>query len=366
MPLPSVSGLVSAVVGGGRGDKTKHDDEGVWQDRDIRFDTSLAQLAIRAGEFQIDSINSVEDTKGNNGEKGSLAITNLRLIWICHRNSRINLSIGYNAVLSINIRTANSRLRGNTQALYVMTKYNNARFEFVFTNLVRQSPRLFTTVQTVYRAYDTSRLYRDLKLRGAIIKNKGLIMLPNEQLYNKLGGVWNLSSDQGNLGTFFISNVRVVWHANQAENFNVSIPYLQMAAVRVRDSKFGPALVIECQQRCGGYILGFRVDPAEQLAAVFQEIQSLHRVFATTPVFGVDFTTEEKSAPLEQLTVSRTQDDVEIVDTEEQSTGDSYASYLAEGHTRRENRKIILSPELGLAMEELPEGYTVQSLWQVV
>ena len=342
----------------------KQDNHGLWQDRDIRFVSPLAQLAIHAGEFQIDSINSVEDTKGNNGEKGSLAITNLRLVWICHRNSRLNLSIGYNAVLSINIRTANSRLRGNTQALYVMTKYNNSRFEFVFTNLVRQSPRLFTTVQTVYRAYDTSRLYRDLKLRGAIIKNKSLIMLPNEQLYNKVGGVWNLSSDQGNLGTFFISNVRVVWHANQAENFNVSIPYLQMAAVRVRDSKFGPALVIECQQRCGGYILGFRVDPAEQLSAVFQEIQSLHRVFATTPVFGVDFTIEEKSAPLEQLTVSRTTDDVEI---DEQATGtDAHASYLAEGHTKREDREIVLAPELGLAMEKLPEGYTVKSLWQVV
>jgi hypothetical protein len=40
--------------------------------------------------------------------------------------------------------------------------------------------------------------------------------------------VWNLSSDQGNLGTFFVTNVRLVWHANLAENFNVSIPYLQM------------------------------------------------------------------------------------------------------------------------------------------
>ena len=39
--------------------------------------------------------------------------------------------------------------------------------------------------------------------------------------------MWNLSSDQGNLGTFFITNVRLVWHANQAENFNVSIPYMQ-------------------------------------------------------------------------------------------------------------------------------------------
>ena len=40
-----------------------------------------------------------------------------------------------------------------------------------------------------------------------------------------------------------------------------------VSTVRVRDSKFGPALVIECHQRSGGYILGFRVDPAEQLAA---------------------------------------------------------------------------------------------------
>lgn len=35
-------------------------------------------------------------------------------------------------------------------------------------------------------------------------------------------GVWNLSSDQGNLGTFYITNVRIVWFANLAENFNVS------------------------------------------------------------------------------------------------------------------------------------------------
>ena len=97
--------------------KSKNSDDGVWQDRDIRFDTQLSQLEMHSGELQIDSINSVEDTKGNNGEKGSLSITNLRLIWICHRNSRINLSIGYNAVVSINIRTANSRLRGNTQAV---------------------------------------------------------------------------------------------------------------------------------------------------------------------------------------------------------------------------------------------------------
>jgi len=78
------------------------------------------------------------------------------------------------------------------------------------------------------RAYETSRLYRELKLRGAIVKDKTLILLPREQIVNKVGGVWNLSSEQGNLGTFFVTNIRVVWFANLAENFNVSIPYLQI------------------------------------------------------------------------------------------------------------------------------------------
>ena len=35
---------------------------------------------------------------------------------------------------------------------------------------------------------------------------------------------------QGNLGTFYITNVRLVWHANINESFNVSIPYLQMVS----------------------------------------------------------------------------------------------------------------------------------------
>jgi len=106
------------------------------------------------------------------------------------------------------------------------------------------------------RAYETSKLYRDLKLRGSIIRDGELILLPSEQIYNKLGGVWNLSSDQGNLGTLFLTNVRVVWHATLASNFNVSLPYMQIKANRVRDSKFGRALVIETFTRAGGYILG--------------------------------------------------------------------------------------------------------------
>lgn len=39
-------------------------------------------------------------------------------------------------------------------------------------------------------------MYRDLKLRAALIQNKQLRLLPREQVYDKINGVWNLSSDQ--------------------------------------------------------------------------------------------------------------------------------------------------------------------------
>jgi Bardet-Biedl syndrome 5 protein len=66
--------------------------EPCWHYREIRFDLPPTGIALHRGEKMIDSINSVEDTKGNNGERGSLEITNLRVIWTSHKNSRTNLS----------------------------------------------------------------------------------------------------------------------------------------------------------------------------------------------------------------------------------------------------------------------------------
>lgn len=42
----------------------------------------------------------------------------------------------------------------------------------------------------------SSKIYRELKLRGAIIHNKQLKVLDKEKLYFSVEGVWNLSSDQ--------------------------------------------------------------------------------------------------------------------------------------------------------------------------
>ena len=75
---------------------------------------------------------------------------------------------------------------GPSQALFVLTKFHTSKFEFIFSDFGNESPRLFTTIQTVFRAYDTSRMYRELKLRGALIFEKDLQLLPQEQIYSRV------------------------------------------------------------------------------------------------------------------------------------------------------------------------------------
>lgn len=336
--------------------------DALWEDRDVRFDVSSQQMKTRPGEVLIDCLDSIEDTKGNNGDRGRLLVTNLRIIWHSLALPRVNLSIGYNCIMNITTRTANSKLRGQTEALYILTKCNSTRFEFIFTNLVPGSPRLFTSVIAVHRAYETSKMYRDFKLRSALIQNKQLRLLPQEHVYDKINGVWNLSSDQGNLGTFFITNVRIVWHANMNDNFNVSIPYLQIRSIKIRDSKFGLALVIESSQQSGGYVLGFKIDPVEKLRESIKEINSLHKVYSASPIFGVDYEMEEKPQSLEALTVEQIQDDVEI-DSDDHT--DAFVAYFADGN-KQQDREPVFSEELGLAIEKLKDGFTLQGLWEVM
>uniref|UniRef100_F7EJJ0 BBSome complex member BBS5 n=1 Tax=Callithrix jacchus TaxID=9483 RepID=F7EJJ0_CALJA len=326
--------------------------DALWEDRDVRFDLSAQQMKTRPGEVLIDCLDSIEDTKGNNGDRGRLLVTNLRILWHSLALPRVNVSVGYNCILNITTRTANSKLRGQTEALYILTKCNSTRFEFIFTNLVPGSPRLFTSVMAVHRAYETSKMYRDFKLRSALIQNKQLRLLPQEHVYDKINGVWNLSSDQGNLGTFFITNVRIVWHANMNDSFNVSIPYLQICSIKIRDSKFGLALVIESSQQSGGYVLGFKIDPVEKLQESVKEINSLHKIYSASPIFGVDYEMEEKPQPLEALTVEQIQDDVEI-DSDDHT--DAFVAYFADGNkvTHRMDSQRELAEELRLYQSTL-------------
>lgn len=354
------------------------DSRTVWQDREIRFDVRLNQLTLRRSEFEIDSINSVEDTKGNNGEKGQLIITNLRIIWLSHSDVKTNLSIGYNCILSHKVSNVQSKLNGNnSSALYIMTKYNNSRFEFIFTSLVKNSPRLFTSISSTIKSYETTRLYRELKLRGAIIHNKNLLLLPDEQVYNIVDNVWNLSSDQGNLGCLYITNIRIVWFAGLAENFNVSIPYIQISNVKIKDSKFGYALVIETSRMSGGYVLGFRIDPINKLNNVKQEIDNMYSIYSDNPILGIKVSNENKPihniVPLQRIIddIQITQVNNKIDNNKSNATINTYTLYSdyndITGNCSDSNKQPVYNEELGLAVEKINNtNITIKDLWNVI
>ncbi|GLI70245.1 hypothetical protein VaNZ11_015091 [Volvox africanus] len=343
---------------------SSRDSQFCWQDREIRFDCNSKDITPRPCEEVIAVLESVEDTKGNSGDLGELHITTLRLMWICKKNRRTNISIGHNCIMSVNVRSATSRLKGQTQSLYILTKYHNQRFEFIFTATADPADTLFSSVYGVFKAYDSSRLYRDLKLRGALIVDRELKLLPLEQTYSRVQGVYNLSAEQGNLGAFFISNVRVVWYAQMLENFNVSIPYLQIRSVKLRDSKFGQALVIETTPCSGGYVLGFKVDPKETLDYVYKEISSLWQVYATNPIFGVEYRPDPSGiAGGTGIGISPSEQDVEIVEPTDR--GDALAQYYADA-TKGVDRDPVFCAELGLAIEQLKEGLTIEQLWSVL
>ena len=46
---------------------------------------------MRPGELLIDRLDSIEDTKGNAGDRGRILVTNLRLIWHSASMPRVSL-----------------------------------------------------------------------------------------------------------------------------------------------------------------------------------------------------------------------------------------------------------------------------------
>ncbi|CAH0562490.1 unnamed protein product [Brassicogethes aeneus] len=213
-----------------------------------------------------------------------------------------------------------------------------------------------------YTAFVSSKLYRELKLRGAVVYNKQLKILPLEQVFSTIHGVWNLSSDQGSLGTLIVTNVRLVWFADMNEAFNVSLPYLQIESIKIRDSKFGNALVVISSEGSGGYILGFRVDPDEKLNTLYKELVSLYSVYTNNPTFGVEYKWLNKQIenPTEKII-----DDLEEISEPKNEMTNALSVYLAdEGHSK--DRPPVYSHDLGLAVEMVKDGFTLQKLWEVL
>ncbi|XP_071650422.1 BBSome complex member BBS5 isoform X3 [Temnothorax longispinosus] len=332
----------------------------MWQDNEVKFDISHSNMQLRPGELTVDKLDMIEDTKGNAGDLGRLIVTNLRVIWHSLSLPRINLSIGYNTFIAVNTKILHTIHGAYVQALHVLTSFRNCRYEFIFTNHDAKSTRHYTSVIGVYRAYVSSKIYREIKLRSGIIRENRLVLLPQEKVHSSVQDVWNLSIEQGNIGTFITTNIRLVWYADVNHQFNVSIPYLTIGNITIRTSKFGPTLVILSTEASGGYVLGFRVNPLQQLHITHKEVSILRSEFEKFPIFGVEYTFEHQAPSQEEINVEHF---TEIQDNQAEISN-VFGYYFSEGETGQ--RKPNFSIHLGLAAEEPREGSTLQSLWELV
>ena len=343
--------------------RRKNEESAIWQDKEIRFDVSTSARSPGGGEVVYETVAPVEDHKGNHGAPGRLTLSNLRVTWYLAKSNRVNLSIGLGCIISVSTtKTKSYLLKGEGQSIVVLTRFNNSRFEFVFTTETERTKAVLGTVGKLVKAYQASRLYREVKLRGAIFSDKHkLRLLEDEEVHSKTIGVWNLSGETGNLGTFIITNVRVVWYANLAPTFNVSIPFIQIRQIRIKNSKFGTALVLDVYRQGGGFVLGFRLDPKEKLKQLYNELGSLWTAYSARPNLGVRLQAE--GAPEElNLPALTGDDDVEILHAIDNQ--DAFVAYYAEDY-KGSNRRPEYNAALGLAMEPLREGYTIEQLWDI-
>ena len=130
-------------------------------------------------------------------------------------------------------------------------------------------------------------------------------------------------------GVMYVTNVRVVWHAVPKSNFNVSIPWVQMRTIKVRNSRFGPALVIESSKNSGGYVLGFKIDPEDKLTDVLKQLLAFYETYYKKPQLGVEYILENSKSGVGDVTkaLENLVDDVEI----ETGNQDTLAAYYNAG-----------------------------------
>ncbi len=113
---------------------------------------------------------------------------------------------------------------------------------------------------------------------------------------------------------------------------------------------------------------GFRIDPQEKLDETSKEVQSLHTLFSTSPIFGVDFTLETDIPVLQQPQQARVEEDLELLEEVEDSH--AIAAYYVEGTLGEDEdskfESVHVDEVLGLAVEGMKEGTTLESLWRVI
>ncbi|KAI8615980.1 Bardet-Biedl syndrome 5 protein [Chytriomyces sp. MP71] len=354
-----------------------------WQHQEIRIDSSESALRLVPGETLVRTFPNVQDKKGSNGEDGSLTVTTLRLIWRSKRNRRGNLSIGHDCIYLLSSTPEHSVVHGRNELLHVEAKFAGTRFEFVFRAPTQHTQEggcggdaagsLAAVAGRLHTSFVETRIYRDLRVKSAIVTDGELDLLEFETVHAQIQGVVNVSSDKGVLGRIVFTNIRTVWFSTLTGSSNISLPYLQIASVKVTQSKYGPAIAIETYgtRVTGSYRLGFQI-PGEgvgKLKEVASFVQAARKNYMECPVFGVQFedsVVEKGKLDGRGSQATLTEDESLFVDGEEagmvqesdECHRDLFETYAQDGSGEVE---FVYDENLGLAVAR-PKGSHLTSL----
>ena len=107
-------------------------------------------------------------------------------------------------------------------------------------------------MQTLVRAYETSRTYHDIRIHGALIKDNQLRLLKFEHLISKHPRIIHLIGTQKSRGLLDITNIRFVWYSEQASSSSISIPLIFLRNAVLTQMDGVPTLQLSTFDAVGG------------------------------------------------------------------------------------------------------------------
>lgn len=317
-----------------------------WKDKSLCFDLRTQDLELEGGEQLIGCFYPIEDVKGNQDELGLMKVTNLRLIWICCKKKRVNLSIGWRTVSLAYEHCLKDALGGTSTSLFVLTKYESTKYEFVFNRQLSQgdiwnnnsqdnwtaisqlrkfsqekgslishlSPMYlddpFEVVFKVWQAYKQTHLFRHCRSNlthllsrdistgdSSVVELRDINKLPSEQIIELFSGVVQSESRSVRyVGTLMLTNIRVIWIDDTLPLRNLSIPYIRVDNIKLKQGDrivvntfdyLASSTHVEFRVQKGSSSGGLAMSMAPKpIRTIFEQMQNLCTLYRSRPRFG--------------------------------------------------------------------------------
>lgn len=326
------------------------------KDCQVRLFQDPSETRLIPGETSVAIISRVEDVKAHPGQYGQGQVTNIRFIWYLQKMPTVNASIGFNNIQNYKIQISTQSLNGGTETLFIHAKDSDKSYEFIF-QVAKASTSVFRFFEMALKNYLSSLLFREQRLRSAIINNGSLVLLPNEQVMMQIDGISNFSGDVAKIGSAMVTNLRFIWYSEIVSNFNVSIPLIILPQFKVSESKrFGRCFYLRLYSGGSKYMYGFLITPESKLDDFVRAAERIRQTAIARPVLTPPLALEKRievEAPPVQVE--------EEFDLEEADRALMYIP-CTEGDVGPSGG-VVFDKALGLSIESLPEGVTLHQKW---